>query len=40
MRDWIAKNEDEYIQKALSFCNKKYISDIIVAENLDGDAFR
>ena len=28
MRDWIAKNEDEYIQKALSFCNKKYISDI------------
>ena len=28
MKDWIAKNEDEYIQKALSFCNKKYISDI------------
>ncbi len=28
MKDWIAKNKDEYIQKALSFSNKKYLSDI------------
>lgn len=26
MKEWIAKNEDEYIQKAISFCNKKFIS--------------
>ena len=28
MKDWIAENEDEYIQKAISFCNKKFITDV------------